>query len=255
MSLFRSGIMAFERVGLRQSISDLEALSNFNATDLLNVLTKADSYESGLWVDILRSRVEAISKLRDLTSKDELEKVLQLHIFDHLWMLDPSWERATGSARMEEDLRRVSPGDYALDEAGKELRGRVDIRYATSSGKHIVVELKKYRRSVEIEELYEQGSKYVRALKKLLVTQTDLHPALEVVFVLGGKPRVNDPGLDDVDAYVERRFQGINGRYVLYDELIRKAQEQYHEYLDASAKAREIETLLGEMGDIDPDVD
>ena len=40
---------------------------------------------------------------------------------------------------------------------------------------------------------------------------------------------------------------------MLYDELIRKAQEQYHEYLDASDKAKEIEVLLGEMGDIDLD--
>ena len=48
MSL-RSGIMAFERVGLRQSITDLEALADFSATDLLVVLTKADSYEAGLW--------------------------------------------------------------------------------------------------------------------------------------------------------------------------------------------------------------
>ena len=93
-----NGILAFERVGLRQSITDLEALANFNSTDLLNVLTKADSYEAGLWVDILRSRVEAISKLRDLTSADELEKVLQKHIFDHLWMLDASCERATAKS-------------------------------------------------------------------------------------------------------------------------------------------------------------
>ena len=62
---------------------------------------------------------------------------------------------------MEEDLRRVSPGDYALADEGKELRGRVDIRYATSSGKHIIIELKKYRRAVEVEELFEQGSCYM----------------------------------------------------------------------------------------------
>ena len=99
-----------------------------------------------------------------------------------------------GSARMEEDLRRVSPGDYALDEAGKELRGRVDIRYATSSGKHIVVELKKYRRLVEIEEVYDQGSKYVRALQRLLATQDDLNPALEVVFVFGASRELTTLG-------------------------------------------------------------
>jgi len=74
-----------------------------------------------------------------------------------------------------------------------------------------------------------------------------------VVFVLGSKPTVKDPGLEDDDTYIANRFSAINGRYVLYDQLIRNAQEQYNDYLDASDKAKELETLLREIGDIDPD--
>jgi Histidine kinase-, DNA gyrase B-, and HSP90-like ATPase len=251
MSLFRSGILAFERVGLRQSVTDLERLVNFSAYDLLDVLAKADSYESGLWVDILRSRVESISHFRSLTSANEKEVVLQKHLFDHLWILDPAWERATLSERMEEDLRRVYPGEFALDSHGKELRGRVDIRYATNSGTHVIVELKRYLRKVDIDELFDQGSKYVLALLQLLEKQGRVSPRVEVVFVLGSKPTVKTGGLKPDEQLIASRLDNINGRYVLYDELIANAQEQYLAYLEASDKARELETLLGSLGDID----
>ncbi len=253
MSLFRSGVLAFERVGLRQSVTDLERLVNFSAVDLLNVLSKADSYEAGLWVDILRSRVEAISGFRNLTSVNDKEVVLQKHLFNHLWILDPSWERATSTPRIEQDLRDFFPGEFALDDEGKEVRGRVDIRYATNSGKHIIVELKRYLRKVDIDELFEQGSKYARALKQLLGRQGELHPQIEVVFVLGVKPTVKVGGLGDDDEFIATRLAPINGRYVLYDQLIANAQEQYHEYLEASDKAKELETLLTAIGDIDLD--
>lgn len=103
--LFRSGILAFERVGLREVIAELEKLGNVTAADLLPLLGQQEAYEAGLWTDILRSRVEAIEQFRHLTDADEKEKVLQEHLFKNLWLLDPSWDRATGSEKMEEDLR------------------------------------------------------------------------------------------------------------------------------------------------------
>lgn len=250
-SLFRSGVLAFERVGLRQSVEDLKGLVNLSAAELLSVLATQDTYEAGLWVDILRSRVEAIVGFRNLTSADEKEKVLQEHLFDHLWILDPAWERATLSPRVEEDLRRVLPGEFAIDDEGKEVRGRIDIRYATNSGKHVIVELKRYSRHIDVDELFEQGSKYARALHQLFTTPEEPDPKIEVVFVLGQKPTVKVGGLGTDDAFIDTRLSPINGRYVLYDQLIRNAQEQYNDYLVASDKARELDSLLGEIGEID----
>lgn len=99
-ALFRSGVLAFARVGLRKSGEDLQQLSNVTAEDLLPLLGQQDVYEAGLWVDILRSRVRAIDQLRGLTKADEKEKMLQKHLFDHLWLLDPAWERSTTSPTM-----------------------------------------------------------------------------------------------------------------------------------------------------------
>ncbi|MEK6274317.1 MAG: hypothetical protein AABM30_03170 [Actinomycetota bacterium] len=127
------------------------------ATDLLPLLGRQDEYEAALWVDILRTRVEAIGQFRNLTKTNEKEKVLQEHLFNHLWLLDPAWERATLGGRMEEDLREVEPGLFARDAAGTEIKGRLDIRYAKAAGVHVIVELKRYSVNQDVDKLARAG--------------------------------------------------------------------------------------------------
>lgn len=249
--LLRSGILAFERVGLRQVVDDLDALGDVQAEELLRLLGAQDAYEEGLWVDILRSRVESISQFASLRDANEKEKVLQEHLFDHLWLLDASWERAVGSSKIEQDLRSIEPGEFAVNDQGKEIRGRVDIRYATASGKHVIVELKRYSRRTDVDELAVQGSKYAVALKQLLDRTGRGAEQIEVIFVLGITPTAENRGLMSVEAYASTRFSAFNGRYVFYDQLIHNANNQYAEYLAASAKAREVDELLGTLANFD----
>lgn len=256
-SLFRSGVLAFTRVGLRQSSQQLEMLGNVTAADLLPLLGQQDAYEAGLWVDILKSRVEAISKLQELTDSNEKEKVLQEHLFKHLWLLDPSWERATGSAHMEENLKKIDPGLFAVDSDGQEIHGRIDIRYATQSGRHLIVELKRYGLVVDSLVLAEQGAKYAKALASILTQQQREHeiPNIEVIFVLGNKPgaKGNVAAMTPDERYVEQMFQSFRGSYRLYDRLIDQARNQYQEYLDASATAKRLDELIAGLGPQDDD--
>lgn len=249
-ALFRSGVLAFARVGLRKSADQLEKLSSIRAVDLLPLLGQQDVYESGLWVDILRSRIDAIQKLQSLTEVDEKEAVLQKHLFDHLWLLDASWERATGSETMEENLRKIAPPLFARDPAllDKEITGRIDIRYRTLNNRHVIVELKRYGVPVEATKLAEQGSKYVRALANILEQQgrgAEV-PNIEVIFVLGKKPGDGDrvPGMQSETAYYANKFGTFNGSFRLYDQLVNQAKNQYQEYLDASAQARALDELM-----------
>lgn len=168
VSLYRAGILAFARIGLRETAEQLDSLSDVTAENLLALLGNQDDYEAALWVDILKSRIQAISQFRCLTRTDEKERVLQEHLFDHLWLLAASWERATGSERMEEDLRNIDPEIFPEDLEGKEILGRIDIRYASVSGMHVIVELKRYSASPRIQDLEAQGRKYFAALKNVL---------------------------------------------------------------------------------------
>src|SRR5664280_1008879 len=88
-------------------------------------------------------------------------------IRDSLWLLHPSWERASTNSRIEESVtKEFTKIDAKLSEA--ERRGRIDIRYRTAAGKNIIIELKKYDRSVALGELLDQLQKYRNALEKVL---------------------------------------------------------------------------------------
>ena len=247
LDLFRSGILAFERVGLRKASADLDALSRVTAEDLLPLLGRQADYESGLWVDILRSRIDAIRQFQQLTDADEKERVLQEHLFENLWLLDASWERAMGSERMEQSLKRMAKDDFELDPAEMEDRGRVDIRYASTGGEHVIVELKKYSVRPDIDDLRAQGGRYAVALRQVLTQQGNPKPRTEIVFVLGSKPRVTATLPMDDDDYIDSCLDQIDGRIVYYDELIENALKQYDEYLQASASAQRLDGLLASL--------
>ncbi|MDE0115646.1 MAG: ATP-binding protein [bacterium] len=247
--LYRSGVLAFARIGLRETSEQLDMLGDFDAEQLLQLLGAQDEYEAALWDDILRSRIEAIKRFENLTEADEKEHVLRNHLFDHLWLLDPSWERATGSERMEQSLHRIDPDSFPADREGNEIRGRVDIRYATTAGVHIIVELKRYSVAPKLDDLEGQGRKYHAALRSVLEQRNERNQRIEVVFVLGTKPKVDDLGkFQSDDEAIDYALAAITGRYALYDELIENACSQYEEYFGASRKAQNLHDLLSTFG-------
>lgn len=67
------------------------------------------------------------------------------------------------------------------------------------------------------------------------------------MFVLGEPPRVPNPGRKNESQYIEDTLDAINGRVVLYDQLITNALSQYEEYLQATSDARELDALLGTL--------
>ncbi len=245
--LFRAGILAFERIGLREVVTELNNLAHVTAPELLRLLGRQDAYKSALWVDILRSRVEAIGQFRSLTKADEKEKVLQKHLFDHLWLLDASWERAAVGGRMEQDLRDVAPDAFATDDDGKRIYGRLDIHYAASGGKHVIVELKRYSVKLPVTKLYEQGLKYYTALASILTKQQQDTSHIEIVFVLGDMPGTAGRGKLSPDGYTRHVLEPINGRVVLYNALINNAEHQYRDYLDATDKSKDLDRLLDSL--------
>ncbi|WP_419837862.1 ATP-binding protein [Candidatus Poriferisodalis sp.] len=245
-SLYRHGVLAFARIGVRENIQQLDKLATVDAEELLRLLGAQGEYEASLWVDILKGRIESIQQLERLIDSNGLERAVELHLFENLYLLDPAWERATEDSDMEKDLRRIDPDILATDADGNEIKGRMDIYYRKSSGSsHVIVELKRSKRSPTVEELKVQGQKYYNGLKSILSGQRRDEEKIDVVFVLGSPPRVvNSHTFQDDSSYVENEFRSFNGRFVLYEELIANARDQYRAYLDKSDEANRLEKLL-----------
>lgn len=237
--LYRHGILAFERMRIRGSTEEFVA-SIHNVDQLLTVLADRDFLEASLYRDIVKSRLDAIKDFQEIVDEDAKEKVLQQYLFDHLWLLDPAWERATDSEIMESRL--TAEGVIIDDLTEKERLGRVDIAYRTNAGKHIIVELKKAGRKMKLLELQEQGQTYVDKLRKILLAQEENAPNIEVVFVVG-KP------LDDEKDNPERVKNSMaaispGSRIVHYDFLIAGAQTAYSGYLKKSRELDRLENIV-----------
>jgi len=240
--LYRHGIYAFERMKLRGSTEEL-ANHAHDIEQLFHVLADRDALEASLYRDIVKSRLEAIRAFQRIVDANEKEQVLQKYLFDHLWLLDPAWERAAGSEVME--TRLLEQGVLVPDLTERERLGRVDIKYRSHAGKHIIVELKKVGRKMKLLELQEQGQTYVDKLKKILLAQNEPTPNIEVVFVIGVPVDEEASNPDRVKASMAAVSPG--SRIVHYDTLINGARTAYAEYLQKSQDLDKLEKIVGSI--------
>jgi hypothetical protein len=243
-SLYRSGMLAFERLRVREESDRLATTGQWTAAELLPLLADLETFEGALYRDIVKSRLDVIKRFEGLVDADEKEKVLQAHLFENLWLLDPGWERAAGSARIEQTLKK----DYKAFSKGlsdEESKGRIDIRYRTNAEQHIVVELKKARRQLKLSEVVEQVSKYREGLRKCLKAAGFADPQIRIVVVVGKEIAEEKEG--DGATVVAETLKGLNTRVVNYETLIHAAQEAYAEYLKASEKSDKLAQILNKL--------
>ena len=239
-TLYKHGVLAFEHLRHKDRLDELEHLDIDNLEVAVKLFSELDDIEASWYYEITTGRLNIIKKLRQYISDNAFETVIQQHIYDHLWLLDPSWDRATESPALERSITT------AFDKISKKLspaerRGRLDIRYKKTSGKHVIIELK--RASVLLSEsaLTRQVNKYRNALRK----QLDLvgeSPAIEVVCLVGRE-------LSDWDNAVNRKESEDslairNIRVVTYQQLIHDAETSYEQYLTKAKKKGRIQKLL-----------
>ncbi len=240
--MYKHGILAFERMKLRGSADELAKNVN-DISKLLAILADRDSLEASLYRDIVKSRLDAIKDFQGMADDNAKEKVLHKYLFDHLWLLDPAWERATASAVME--TRLTDEGVITDDMTEREKLGRVDIAYRTNAGKHIIVELKRVQRKMRLLELQEQGQTYVDKLKKILLAQNEGSPNIEVVFVLG-RP-IDEEGDNPERLKSSMAAVSPGSRIIHYDTLIKGAQEAYFEFLEKGKELDKLEKIVGSI--------
>lgn len=240
IKLYQYCVLAFEKLRYRDSLSALENVSPENLQAFAQVFAELDDIEATLYYDIVKERLDIIHTLREQTDDDVKEKVIQKHLFNHLWLLDPSWDRAAGAAYMEKTVK-AEFDIIDADLSKEERRGRIDIKYKMTSGKHVIIELK--RPSVEMDdlELIRQVDKYRTALQKLL-DQHDRKEPIDIVCIVGTQLTQWTDSVErerSVRTLAERSI-----RIVFYDELIGNAYQSYQEFLEANEEAGRVYELV-----------
>jgi len=237
--LYRHGILAFESLALREN---LDALNELDGTEsfgkLTAIFTSMDELEAMHYWQITKTRVEVLKTFERILPSAR-ERVLQEHIFNHLWLMDPSWERASTDERIEQAVvSEWKKLDAKLSTAEK--RGRIDIRYRTAVGKHIIIELKRYARKVTATELVDQIRKYKGALEKCLrKVYPDRPIEIEVICILGDRPEPRDD-----DSGNRKMLEAVKARYITYDQLIQQTRDSYRDYLAKEKEISRIQELI-----------
>lgn len=245
--LLKASILAFESYRRREELESLDTIGDDALDQVLKVFKSVDELEISYYGQIVKMRVKVITTLQQKLEDNDKELVLRDFIFDHLWLLDPSWERAKGSEAAEKRVELfLNENTDSLTE--EERKGRVDIGYRTTAGKHVIIELKRASVSVPLDDLVKQVRKYRDGVRKILSTTEYKGWPIEIICLLGKPPPEFKDALGTGPQGVIDALKNVDARIVFYDELLDNAYKAYADYLDAH---KEKDRLWGVFNAID----
>lgn len=234
--LYRGAIIGFEKLRLNKQLDKLDSVTDILGAEFAAIFASLDQVEESAYAEITRQRLEVIKRFSEISNDpDTLEKVAQQYLFDHLWLLDPTWDRITSKAEMEKTLTA-----YLKKEQPDSTGARLDISYRASSGRHVVVELKKpTKTSLDYYSLYEQVSKYKDAVEAYYKHHEPNKPIPPLdIYLLVAKTPV---GFDESK---KKSLAEVNGRFITYSQLINDAKNSYQEYLSVAKFTGPLEAIL-----------
>lgn len=251
--MLKSAVLAFEKLKVRGNLNRLQELSSFDVELFKPILKSIDDIEESYFYDVTKQRLGIIEKFEALTNEDEKEKVIQKYLYQHLWLLDPSWERTTSETEIERtltnEIKEIEP-----DSTG----ARIDIAYKSISGKYIIIEMKRPNVKTPFDDLIAQGKKYIKATHQWYIKNPNQMidgnaPKIEVYFIIGAKgyEKVREDieyhnkfiGMD----YVGNQLRSINGRIFTYNDLITQSRQVYSEYLNSQKEVERIKALIDNL--------
>lgn len=240
VGLYQQCVLAFENIRYKGELEALERITPENLDAVTQIFAELDDIEASLYYRIVQERLRVIKALHTHVADNAKEKVVQEYLYEHLWLLEPSWDRATETPLMEQNVQKeFAQLDADLDP--EEKRGRFDIKYKMTSGKHVIIELKRADRVLDQYDLLKQVEKYGEALRKL-VRDAGKNEPVEIVCIVG-KPlsQWTDPEREE---RAKRTMAEQNVRVVLYDQLIEDAYRSYQAFLDKNKEAGRVYRLI-----------
>ncbi len=242
-TLYKHGVLAFEHLRHKEKLSQLETLDMNNLEAAVRLFSELDDIEASWYHQITLGRLDVIRKLRQHVDDDALEMVIQKHVYNHLWLMDPSWDRATETAHLERSVTHEF-GEVSRKLSPEERNGRIDIRYKKISGSHVIIELKRSSVRMHDHELMGQVGRYMIALRKQLENAGEGGP-VEAICLIGKNLHEWDDRAEKERS--EKSLAQKNIRVVTYRQLIKDAETSYRNYLDKTEDKGRIKRILDEI--------
>lgn len=238
--LYRGAIIGFEKLRIKKQLDRLADIKNVLSPEFAVIFSSLNEVEETAYSEITQQRLEVIKKFKDIADNDALEKVAQEYLFNNLWLLDPSWDRVSGRAELERTLTQH------IKSADPDATGaRLDITYRASSGRHIVVELKRPKlNNLKFEDLYSQARKYKIAVeqyyKDTYPSDPNPVPPLDIYLLISTTPTIFSE--DDRQSLAKQ-----NSHIITYKQLINDAYNAYQEYLDVHKTTGKLQDIFSKL--------
>jgi hypothetical protein len=243
--LYKHAVLAFEFYRYNENVDKLEEVKDEAYEEVVKLFSELDAIENTLYSQIIKQRIAVIRALQEKVDQDLKERAIQEHIFDHLWLIDPAWERADAPAIMEKRVDKLfKEVDVKLPDEIKD--GRVDIKYRKTAGTHVIIELKKPGKTISVFQLGEQIEKYRAGMELILdnLPERDKGP-VEFICLLGKYPtQWKNPKGQQI---VTQVLDPLGARIVLYDTLLSDAYAAYNAYLDKQVHIDKLSKIIGEL--------
>ena len=242
---FKQAIVAHQIFDARGRLRELEDLAARDAEAVLQAFSEFDQYEAALYYDVAKVRVDVIRTLEDkFLSKNSLEAVIRDYLAKHLWLLDPSWDMATEPVATEKTVKGyLERAADALPRAERDAR--FDIVYRKGTTRHVVVELKRYKRKVTVGELVDQIGKYSSALQSALTDVNEPYDTHEIVCLVGpGQDFLKSP---EARKKADQTLAPHSGRLMTYDEMLDRAKKSYRDFLRSEERRNQLVKLLASI--------
>jgi hypothetical protein len=245
--LLKGSILAFESYRRKEELDRLENIKDESLDQILSIFQNVDDLEVSYYGQIVRGRLNVINTLQSKLKANDKELVLRNYIFEHLWLLDPSWERTKGTEHAETLVNNFLKRDSAALK-DEEKAARIDIGYRTAGGKHVIIELKRASVAVPLDDLTKQIRKYRDGTRRVLQkTEYEGWP-IEIICLVGKPPPEWNEAVGTGREGVIRALENVNARIVFYDQLLINAQKAYADYLEVHVK---LDKLWGVLEAVD----
>lgn len=240
--LFKYGVLAFEDLKYKENLEQLEAVSTCNIGEISRILNELEDLDATRSHQTATQRIQIIERLQEQLEEDQLEIVLQRHIGEHPWLLNPSWGRAVRTDWMEEWIHADCYEE--CDDKTEQL----NIICLELVGKYIIIDLKQPECRVGLSKLQSQVADYQESFETLLQNQELANDDIEIVFIVGHMSDHNDN--DSHQSQPTINFE--NGKVLQYDRVLEESHESYQAYINNRSGSGRISQLVNkiETGDI-----
>lgn len=241
-TVLKNTILAFEKLRIKDNLAALDHIIDIQSDHFKDVFSSINDIEASMFYEITSQRLKIIEKFEKITNENELEKTVQTYLYNHLWLLDPSWERSTGETYIEQtltsELKQIKPDQNS--------GARIDIAYKTLSGKHVIIEMKRPNVKPNIMDLVAQARKYVLATEQWYKNNpknmiNDNPPFIEVILLVG--KNYYDEGQD----FLSSLLKSINGTIMTYADLIAQSKQSYQEYKNKKKESIRIQKIIDDI--------